>query len=77
MAGGTPDDVRAHIESITTRTHRETQRLADALRRREWPGEGDRSEPGALAWLTRWHASGPIPLTPACGCADGNCLVCN
>ena len=77
MAGETPDDVRAHIESISARSHRDAQRLADALRRREWPGGGDRSEPGALAWLTRWRASGPAPLSPACGCADGRCLVCN
>jgi hypothetical protein len=77
MAGGSQDDVRAHIAKVTTRTHRDVQLLADALSDYSWPGGGDRSEPGALGWLARWRPSGPAPLGPRCGCADGRCLVCN
>jgi hypothetical protein len=77
MAGAPSDDVRAHIEWISSRTHSDAQRLTDALSRREWPGGGDQTSPGALAWLRRWRPSGPTPLTPLCGCAKGRCFVCN
>jgi hypothetical protein len=79
MAGASKDDdVRAHIESIASRSQLEVRRLTERLSGRSWPGgASDRSEPGALGWLTRWNASGPVPLTPLCGCASGRCLLCN
>jgi hypothetical protein len=78
MAGDASDDVRAHIESIASRTHGELEALTDRLSGRAWPGGGsDRTEPGALDWLRRWRASGPAPLLPLCGCAKGRCLLCN
>jgi hypothetical protein len=78
MAGGSSDELRAHIESISSRTHRDVEALTDQLSDRAWPGGGsDRAEPGALDWLRRWRASGPAPLLPLCGCAKGRCLLCN
>jgi hypothetical protein len=78
MAGGSPDEIRTHVDSIAARSQRDAQKLADALSGRSWPGSGcDRTEPGALAWLKRWGPSGPAPLTPLCGCARGRCLLCN
>jgi hypothetical protein len=78
MAGGSSDDLRAHIESISSRTARDVEALTERLSGGSWPGgQGDRTDPAALAWLRRWRASGPAPLTPLCGCAKGRCLVCN
>jgi hypothetical protein len=78
MAGGSPDDIRAHIESIATRSNSESRRLAQHLNRRSWPGGADdHTEPIALGWLQQWHPSGPAPATPLCACASGRCLVCN
>jgi hypothetical protein len=78
MAGGSNDEIRAHIESISARSERELTQLSDRLSGRSWPGGGgDRSHPGALKWLSRWKASGPVPLLPLCGCAGGRCHLCN
>jgi len=78
MAGGSNNDVRTHIESIATRSERELRQLMNRLSGLSWPGgSGDRSEPGALKWLSRWKRSGPVPLLPHCGCASGRCLLCN
>jgi hypothetical protein len=77
MAGGSPDDVLAHIASIASRTRRDAELLANVLHGRSWPGGGDRSEPGALDWVRRWRPAGPTPPTPLCGCASGRCLLCN
>jgi hypothetical protein len=78
MAGESSDDVRAHIESIASRTRRDLVQLTDRLHVRSWPGGGhDRNEPGARDWLRRWRPSGPTPLLPLCGCAQGRCVVCN
>jgi hypothetical protein len=78
MAGGSSDELRAHIESISSRTQRDVQALTRRLNGRAWPGgPNDRSEPGALAWLRRWRARGPAPSLPLCGCANGRCQVCN
>jgi hypothetical protein len=78
MAGGSSDELRAHIESISSRSTRDAQALTDRLSGRAWPGgQSDRTQPAALAWLRRWRASGPAPLAELCGCAQGRCLVCN
>jgi hypothetical protein len=78
MAGRQPDDLRAHIESISARSERDLERLADVLSGHSWPGGAhDRSEPGALSWLRRWRPRGPVPPAPACECPSGRCLVCN
>jgi hypothetical protein len=75
VAGGSPDDIRAHIEAISIRTQRD---LSITLSDRSWPGgSGDRTEPGAVSWLRRWRPTGPAPLAPLCGCAKGRCLLCN
>jgi hypothetical protein len=74
MAGGPPDDIRAHIEAIASRSERDLAELSERLSAR---GAHDRTEPGALAWLRRWRPRGPVPAAPACECADGRCLVCN
>jgi hypothetical protein len=77
MAGGN-DEIRAHIESIAARTPGDLRQLTATLSGRSWPGgPADRSEPGALSWLTRWRASGPVPLVPACDCSSGRCRLCN
>jgi hypothetical protein len=79
MAGASPDDeILAHIESISSRTHSDGQQLADVLHSRQWPGGGgDRTEPGAVDWLRRWRPSGPSPELLLCACASGRCLLCN
>jgi hypothetical protein len=78
MAGGSSDDIRAHIESIAARSDADLALLANRLSGGSWPGgASDRTEPGAIAWLQRWRPSGPAPATPLCGCAGGHCQVCN
>jgi len=70
MAGGSNDEVRAHIESIAARTPRDVKRLTDTLTGRSWPGgASDRTEPAARGWLRLWKASGPAPMPPLCSCA--------
>ncbi len=66
------------IESIATRSESASRRFGRALLQRSWPGgAGDRTEPGALAWLRHWGPHGSAPLPPACSCPDGRCVVCN
>jgi len=66
------------IESIATRSDSASRRLGRALLQRSWPGgAGDRTEPGALAWLRLWGPRGRPPLPPACSCPEGRCAVCN
>jgi hypothetical protein len=78
MAGGSSDELRVHIESISARSHADVQALTEDISGRAWPGgQTDRTEPVALGWLRRWRASGPAPVAPLCGCAQGRCLLCN
>jgi hypothetical protein len=70
--------IAAHITSVRTRSSVHTTALTAALVRRSWPGGvADRSEPTALPWVKRWGSGQLIPVTRACSCAEGRCLVCN
>jgi uncharacterized protein YeaO (DUF488 family) len=49
----------------------------EALTRRLWPAGGDRSDPVAREWMSRWAPSRGLPLHVECGCAVGRCGYCN
>ena len=79
MDGPPPEpSVRAILESIESRSARDTDLLSARLVGGCWPGGvGDRTEPSALEWVRRW---GPSRLTGeplACSCVQGRCAVCN
>jgi len=45
---------------------------------RLWPGgPADRSESSAREWLRRWAPKRLEAAPPVCGCAHGQCAVCN
>jgi hypothetical protein len=78
--GAHPGDpgIVTHIESVSSRTESDTDRLMSAMSRGCWPGGmGDRTEPVAIEWVRRWgpRRAGLIP--PACRCVVGHCGVCN
>jgi hypothetical protein len=70
--------IAAHVESISTRTYFETERLALAMLGRCWPGgPADRIDLTAVEWVRRW---GPARLGAPeldCSCPAGRCRVCN
>jgi hypothetical protein len=72
------DSIEAHIAAAAGRTERETRRLTSRVVARCWPGGGaDRTEPAALAWISRWHPARAAAALPACSCSAGRCPVCN
>jgi len=80
LMGAHPGDpgIVAHIESVSSRTESDTDRLLSAMFRGCWPGGmGDRTEPVAIEWVRRWgpRRAGLIP--PPCRCVVGHCGVCN
>jgi hypothetical protein len=76
--GRNQETIAAHIESVSSRSASDTDRLASRIARSCWPGgAGDRLEPAALEWVRRWRPRGPIVGAIACACASGRCQVCN
>jgi hypothetical protein len=73
-----PEEISEHIQSVSSRTVTETDRLVARIVRAYWPGgAADRLEPAAAEWVRRWRPIGPTVSAPACACAAGRCLVCN
>jgi hypothetical protein len=53
-------------------------RLMRALLGHCWPGGvGDRSEPAARDWVSRWHPRRSHAPCLVCDCASGRCALCN
>jgi hypothetical protein len=72
------DDPREHIAALAGRTPSETSNLAARMQRFCWPGgSADRSEPGAIGWVRRWHPARFSAQVPMCSCAQGRCVMCN
>ena len=70
--------IGAHIRSVADRTEPEARTFASSLLGRCWPGgPGDRTSASALRWVRQWGAARAGLQPPVCGCADGNCAVCN
>jgi hypothetical protein len=76
----TPDPSPAELEKLVlSAARRGTPGSApvQGLLSQCWPNGGDRSEPGAIAWVREWGpvraALGPLE----CSCAAGRCAVCN
>jgi hypothetical protein len=70
--------IHERITALDARTPAETGLLMARVLRASWPGGGeDRSEPGALDWIRRWHPERIGVTLPGCSCALGHCLVCN
>jgi len=68
------DPINAHITACSPRSEAElTARMLEAC----WPGGADRSQPGALSWLSRWRPGRSEATLPACTCPAGHCPVCN
>ncbi len=70
--------IAAYIESVSSRTDSDTDRLVSAMFGGCWPGGmGDRTEAVAREWVRRWgpRSAGMVP--PTCRCAVGHCGVCN
>lgn len=72
------EPIHERIAALDARTSAETSRLTSRILRGCWPGGAeDRSEPGALGWVQRWHPERIGATLPECSCARGHCVVCN
>ena len=65
------------VRSIADRRAEQHGQLAMDLARRCWPMGGDRTDPAALRWVTRWRPERAALEPPACACVTGRCAVCN
>jgi hypothetical protein len=72
------DELRFHVESAGPLGQSGSLRLASLIVGACWPGgPEDRTQPGALEWLRRWHPKRIEAEFPACSCDTGHCPLCN
>jgi len=72
------DFVRNHIAALVADGEGGRARMARRLESWCWPGgPGDRAEPVAAQWLSRWRPARAAARVPVCLCSTGRCQVCN
>jgi hypothetical protein len=65
------------IESLATGGRADAARLAVALRRSCWPGDGEGTDELARHRLRRSGPRAFMPVLLSCTCAAGRCRLCN
>jgi hypothetical protein len=73
-----PEELRDHLEAISTSYLAGDEVLVRSISAACWPGGGaDRADPVAIQWLRRWRPLTSHAVLPVCSCQIGRCSLCN